>query len=209
MRRPSFVLLSSVFLAACTEPDTKVIPAAVRWMEWPAEVLAGTPFSIRISGYGPGCYETIEFHAPVTVDISSVTVEPYFLVDGDDLNVLCERSLNPMARDPGYFDTRVAVPGLTPSFPRSYEIRGARAFGEIIVRSDSADATHLNVGGEVSTYRDSLGCPWISPAFFLSYVMENPPDTVTYWHGFVRGYVHSVTPPLCGESRVFHLESRN
>ncbi len=118
------------------------------------------------------------------------------------------------------------MPGLAAQYPRSYEIRAAsdvsalralaaglpiRTFGEITVRSDTANAARANAGGLVFAYRDSTGCVEITPAgIYQGYVLENPPaDTASYWSAFVHGYLYKPAAPLCGASRVFHLVTRN
>src|SRR6266566_2765930 len=52
MRPASFVLLLAVPVVARSEPDTRIEPAQVSWMEWPAEVMAATTFTVRLVGYG-------------------------------------------------------------------------------------------------------------------------------------------------------------
>lgn len=232
--RPAWSVLpcAAAFLLACSEPDTKAIPVEVQWMEWPAEVLAATPFTVRLSGYGPGCYLQSELHVPIDADVSAVTFAPYWLVEPRS-NVICyardgwltAQRLGPI--DVGFYDTRAAVPGLAATTPRSYEIRGAasvfapatldriaalpiRTFGDVIVRSDSADPSRVNAGGQAYGYRDTQGCVWIQPFFiFPGYVVENPPDTAAYWTGFLRGYLYSPQAPVCGETRVFHVTTFN
>jgi hypothetical protein len=84
-----------------------------------------------------------------------------------------------------------------------------RTFGEIVVRSDSIDSSRVNAGGDVSAVRDSSGCVVIF-AGPTPYVVENPPaDTTTNWSAFVQGYLHKATAPVCGQSEVFHLVTRN
>lgn len=233
MRSASFVLLLVVPVTACSsEPDTRIEPAQVNWMEWPAEVLAATPFTVRVAGYGGDCRPEVKLVIDPTVDRSAVTFEPYFLVAGHPwpcrelFRTTASRvdtaSLRIIAP---FFDTRAAVPGLEAQLPRTYEIRGAtdvsareelgalpiRTFGEITVRSAGVAAERLNAGGLAFTARDSLGCVTLQPyAVYPGYVVENPPaDTTTYWSGFVRGYLYAPAAPVCGASRVFHLVTQN
>jgi hypothetical protein len=232
MRPAAFVCLALVVLPACSsEPDSEVLPAEVTWMEWPAEVLAAEPFTVRLVGYGASCREVLKFDPGATADNSAVTFEPFFLVSRHiapcpiDRRVPFSATLAPPIIAP-YFDTRAGVAGLTPQTPRSYEIRGAadvslrgtavpalpvRMFGEIVVRSDSVDRSRTNAGGIVYAYRDSTGCVSLyTPVAVDQLILENPPaDTATYWTAFVRGYVHKVAAPKCGATVVFHLDSRN
>ncbi len=233
MRAVSFACLALASLAACTEPDSETVAAEVTWMEWPAEVLAATPFTVRLLGYGDVyCREIEAFRTAPAVDVSAVTFEPYFIVTAqkepcpireDVLSPSAASSRIPILQP--YFDTRAAVPGLDAQLPRSFEIRAAadvvsrspvledglpvRTFGEVTVRSDSASTARINAGGNVYAYREPGGCL----EFYvggIEYVIENPPaDTASFWTAFVRGYVHTVATPVCGETQVFHMVSRN
>jgi hypothetical protein len=230
MRSASFVLLLVVPVAACSEPDTHVQAAQVSWMEWPAGVLAATPFTVRLSGYGASCVEVVKFVTTPTVDQSAVTFEPYYLVTGrpgpcplDGTRL--DHAVAPSLIVAPFFDTRADVPGLDAEYPRTYEIRAGtnvfarpltsvlaiRTFGDVTVRLDSVVASRLNAGGLATAVRDSLGCVTLHP-FSVSpgYVIENPPaDTAQYWFGFVRGYIYEPSAPVCGESKVFHLVTRD
>jgi hypothetical protein len=232
MRQASFVLLLAVPVVACSEPDTRIEPAQVSWMEWPAEVLAATPFTVRLVGYSVSCVEVVKFVTAPTVDESAVTFEPYFLITGQPqycrLDVagasrLDTASLRLIAP---FFDTRAAVPGLEAQVPRTYEIRAGtdvsvfgrlearlpvRTFGEVTVNSSVGVIDRINAGGFAYATRDSLGCVTLQPyVVYPGYVIENPPaDTATYWYGFVRGYIYEPAAPVCGASKVFHLVTLN
>jgi hypothetical protein len=232
MRSASFVVLLLV-PAACSEPDTRIDPAQVNWMEWPAEVLAATSFTVRVAGYGGDCRPEAKLVINPTVDQSAVTFEPYFLVprDPNPCRYLDVAATAPAAT-PGpriiapVFDTRAAVPGLEAQLPRTYEIRAGtdvyvrsaldsrlpiRTFGEVTVRSSEVATERLNAGGFAYAARDSLGCVTLyAYPVYPGYVIENPPaDTAQYWSGFVRGYLYKPAAPVCGASQVFHLVTRN
>ncbi len=227
MRRLWFASLPAVL--ACSEPDTAVQPAQVNWMEWPAEVLAATPFTVRLVGYGPDdCRPDVKLVSTPTVDQSAVTFEPYFLTQGEPFPC---RYLDAQASAPAdrlvipFFDTRAAVPGLEAPFPRIYELRAGtdasardalagfpiRTFGDITVRSAAVTTDRINAGGLANATRNTLGCVTLWPyGVYPGYVIENPPaDTATYWSGFVRGYLYEPAAPVCGRSQVFHVVSRN
>lgn len=231
MRSASFVLLLALPVAGCSEPDTRSEPAQVSWMEWPAEVLAATPFTVRLVGYSVYCVEVVKFVTAPTVDQSAVTFEPYFLINGQPNYCLPLRgttatdqaSILPIVP---FFDTRAAVPGLEAQVPRTYEIRAGanvsvpgrldaalpvRTFGEVTVRSAGVATERLNAGGRAYASRDSLGCVTLySYGVYPGYVIENPPaDTAQYWDGFVRGYIYEPAAPVCGQAKVFHLVTRN
>ena len=223
MRRASFVCLTAAVLVACSN-DTSVVFTQVNWMEWPAEVPPAQSFSVRLVGFNQGCGD-VRFDPGMTVDNSALTFEPFFVFSGP-------RQFCPLASASGsgtppifaFFDVQSKVAGLDAPSPRSYEIRAAtdvsapasapasipvRTFGQIVVRSDSVDSSRTNAGGRVSASRDTAGCVRIF-AGVNQYVVENPPaDTATFWSAFVQGYIYRPATPLCGESIVFHLFSRN
>lgn len=218
----ALAVAAGLALGCTTEPNTEILPASVMWMEWPVEVLAAEPFTVRLVGFGAECREVLRFETEPTVDQSAVTFEPYFVV-GTQPQPCPLRELDPppgtIIPYPSYFDTRAPVPPLTPTVPRSYEMRAAtqqfsggsepavRSFGDIVVRSDVADRSRTAVGGHGYAYRDSLDCLRITPLGIApGYVVENPPDTASYWAAFVRGHLHPVPVPVCGERRVLRLE---
>ncbi len=228
MRLASFVLLLAAPVAACSsEPDTRIEAAQVTWMEWPAEVSAATPFTVRLVGYGVACVEVVKFVTKPSVDQSAVTFEPYFLLTGQPQ--FCRLDVPHQAIDllvAPFYDTPAAVPGLVAQFSRTYEIRAGtdayarnalaspfpiRTFGEVTVRSAQVESGRVNGGGLAYATRDSLGCVTLSPyGIYPGYVVENPPaDTAQYWSGFVRGYMYEPATPVCGASKVFHLVTRN
>jgi len=227
MHRIAFACLALVSLWACTGPDTEFVPAQMQWMEWPAEVLAATAFKVRLVGYGAGC-GVQRFDPGLSVDNSAVTFEPFFLVRKpqpicptyDRAPVMVSR----LSLVVPFFDTLAAVGGLAAPTSRRYEIRAAtnvsapaaapvalpvRTFGEILVRTGSADASRVNAGGMAYAQRDGTGCVTIFVGLAQFYVVENPPaDTATFWSGFVRGYLSKPAAPVCGADTVFHLVSR-
>ncbi len=225
-----------VLLASCngTEPDVDAVPVEVQWMEWPAEVLAATPFTVRLTGYGVSCQEVLKFDPALRVDNSAVTFEPFYLVIGEPgpcplrdhgAGLVVPQASHPISIVVPIFDTRASVPGLEAQNPRVYEMRAAasvyardgatpalpvRTFGEITVRSDVVSGARTNAGGAGYAYRESPGCVRLSAAgVYPGYIVENPPDTASYWYGFVRGYLYEPAAKLCGESRVLHVLSLN
>jgi hypothetical protein len=232
MRPASFVLLLAVPVVACSsEPDTRIEAAQVSWMEWPADVFAATPFTVRLVGYSVSCVEVVKFVTAPTVDQSAVTFEPYFLLTGRPRFCPLDVPRPSTAGTPSisispFFDTRAAVPGLDAQYPRTYEMRAGtnvsvpgaldsrmpiRTFGDITVRSAGVESKRVNAGGLVYASRDSIGCVTLYPyAIYPGYVIENPPaDTAQYWSGFVRGYIYESAAPLCGKAKVFHLVTLN
>lgn len=231
MRLASFVLLLAVPATACSEPDSRIEPAQVSWMEWPAEVSVGTPFSARLIGYSPSCAQVLKFVTAPTVDQSAVTFEPYFLIKGEPVYCRLDvagsapidtASIRIIAQ---FFDTKADVPGLEAEFSRTYEMRAGtdvssrnflagfpiRTFGDITVSTAQVENGRINAGGTAYASRDSVGCVSLHPVgIFPGYVIENPPaDTAQYWSAFVRGYIYDAPAPVCGESKVFHLVTRD
>jgi len=228
MRRFWFAPLLAV--VGCSEPDTRIEAARVNWMEWPAEVLAATPFTVRLVGFGGDCRPEVKLVTTPSVDESAVTFEPYFLVPRGPDPCYYVQGTAPV--DAGmlsivapFFDTRADVPGLAADVPRTYEIRAGtdvhapdalasrlpiRTFGEITVRRAQVATERVNAGGLASASRESAGCVRLRPyGIYPGYVVENPPDTTQHWFGFVRGYIYEPATPVCQEARVFHLVTRN
>ena len=224
MRRALSVVLSAA-LAAC-DNGLDVVPTTVSWMDWPSEVVAHAEFTVHLvvgwpcggRGFQPGS----------TVDQSAVTYAPHFLVED---GTLCPLTAHVVALDVlGSMDTADVIPGLPADFPRIYEMRAAspvyaapagldalpiRTFGEITVRTTlpppSTPTPPRNAAGYVFAQRDTSGCTRITPTGLYgpraAMALENPPDTATYWWGFVRGYIQATA--ACGAFRTFHLVSRN
>jgi len=233
MDRVVLGVVAVVVAVGCGDSALDRVPVEVLWMEWPAEVLAGAPFSARLTGYGPGCYRRAELRVPMVVDVSSVTMAPYFLVEGSDM--LCVRAdgaapTTPVLIDVGFYDTTAAVAGLPAPTPRTYEMRAAasvyapdapareqlvetlpvRTFGEVAVRTEPPLTASRNVGGYVFLSRESATCTRAVPAFLHpGFVVENPPPGSGDAYGFVRGYLHTVGEPVCGETRLLHVVSWN
>src|SRR5712691_977696 len=230
--RPAVLALVLLSILGCHDSDVRVIPAMVNWMEWPAQVPAKTAFPVRLRGYNASCAYTVGFVPSPKVDQSAVTFEPYCLSNGrpavcDAIAfVVVDGKRTPVANQfaASYFDTTTMTPGLASDFPRTYEMRASayvynvytatatglpvRTFGEITVGS-SANG-RLNAGGFTGATRGTDGCMRLTPAgLFPGYVLENPPDTTSYWSAFVKGYLYAPAAPVCGESTVFHLLSRN
>ncbi|HEV8510900.1 MAG TPA: hypothetical protein VGQ48_10670 [Gemmatimonadales bacterium] len=224
MRHAALVTLSLGFLVAC-ESNGKISPATVQWMDWPAEVNAGQSFRTRLVVWGV-CATNPRFRAGVRADQSAVTFAPYFLID--DENILC---LGARVEDllVTAIDTAGMAPGLAAPLTRTYEMRAAalanvwavdllasfpvRTFGDVTVRRSGSDASRRNAAGLVSVERDSLGCVRVRP-FGLYHpaaalVLEDQADTAGLSYAFARGYIHDAAAPVCGQTRVFHLVSRN
>lgn len=222
MRQRALAWFVVIVVLACNDSGTHILPAAVSWMEWPAEVRVGTPFTVRLVGFAAFCGPFDGFNAAPQVGDSAVTFQPYFIVpDRQSPCPLTAQQLVSPILAPS-FDTTAAVPGLAASagaydllasaFAETFAPGGGyvvRAFGKVSVRADAVDTTHTAAAGQIYTSRDSLSCLRVfSPGLFPGYVLENPPDTTTYWSGFVQGYLYTPAAPVCGEKRVFHLVAR-
>ena len=220
--RPALFALCLVFLAAC-DSDKAAFQTTVMWMDWPAEVNTAASLDVRMVVLPPCIWSA--FRAGPSADQSAVTFAPYFLGVRED--VLCAARTDPAVNLVlGGLDTTVNAPALTTTAPRTFEIRGAtsvyapagitwpvRTFGEVTVRPSGADGSRRNAGGIVYRELDTLGCVRIRPVGSYkpgtALVLENPSDTVNLSGAFVRGYIFNLPAPLCGETRGFHLVSRN
>jgi hypothetical protein len=225
MRR--FLFVGALAAVAGCE-STAIVQTDVSWMDWPADVVAGVPFTTRlVVGWRCGA---VGFRPGASVDLSAVTFEPYFIQRESAICALAEQTTSIDVI--GYLDTAGVVPGLSAAFPRTYEMRAAagvgayhlalggdgvpiRTYGEVTVRlgPDPALSARRNAAGEAYQVRDDLGCLRMNPSGLYgprsTFVIENPDDTTTYRPAFVRGYIYKLQAPLCGDSTVFHLVSRN
>lgn len=223
MRPAWFATLCLGVLAAC-DSGTRVDPVVVQWMDWPAEVTSGQPFRTRLVVYGV-CAINPRFHAGVSADQSAVTFEPFFVTGNDQIECLTEVTAPAPALLVAPFDTAGIAPGLFAANTRTYEMRGAmmavdpvphlpvRTFGDVIVRASGADQSRRNAGGWVNRETDIEGCSRVTPVALYdpatALVLEDQADTMGLNYAFVRGYIYDAATPVCGQTRVFHLVSRN
>jgi len=209
-------------LVACESNDT-VSPTAVVWMDWPAQVNANESFRTRLVTWGV-CASNPRFYAGASANAEAVTFSPYYLVD--DNTVYCLGATRETFLVVA-IDTAGRAPGLPAIVSRTYEMRGtgtsnARAntianpmmtFGEVHVVPGGANPAQRNAAGTVGLQRDSLSCARIVPIGLYDptggLVLEDQADTAGLAYAFVRGYIHDVASPVCGETRVFHLLSKN
>ena len=212
MRPAVFVPLVLGLLAAC-EPETKLTTTNLVWMDWPAEVNAGQPFRTRLVVWGV-CALNPRFRDGASANQEAVTFSPYFLVDNE--NIVCA------ARAAESFvvvaiDTAGTAPALAALVSRTYEMRGSAqgeisTFGDVLVLLSGADASRRNAAGFVTTTHEPT-CVRIRPIGVYGQssglVLEDQADTTGLAYAFVRGYIHDVSEPICGETRVFHLLSKN
>lgn len=211
-------------LTAC-ESDLELQAAVVNWMEWPAEVRAATPFKVRLVMPFPACHQWV-FKPSVSVDQSAVTFAPYFLVEKGAPVCLPSPAVgetSPVAYSA--LDTVSTAPGLAATTPRTYEMRATtfiatpgpgtdstpRTFGAVTVRPAEPDTSQHSAAGVVTLLWDIEGCGYIVPVgqFPVRYVLEDQADTIGLSYAFVRGYIHDAAAPVCGQTRVFHLVTRN
>ncbi len=224
MRLASSVVLCAL-LAAC-ESDSQVVSSYVFWMDWPAEVMAGSEFTVHLVVTAP-CGGS-RFQPGSVVDQSAVTYAPRFVIDRS--NPCPITALQTVDVDVlGSLDTADVIHGLPAEFPRTYEMRGAssvhapaatfdgvpvRTFGEITVRitlpNPGSPPSRRTAAGWARVQRDSTGCRRIMPSGLYdpraAMALEDSPDT-TNWSGFARGSIEPVA--ACGAFRTFHLVSRN
>lgn len=219
-------------LTAC-DPDSDIEPVAVQWMDWPAEALVATPFQVHMVVIRPLCHPNV-FRLRVDTDQSAVTFLPYFLVNHE--RAVCPIPVDAIAHPdimvdviaPDYaLDTVITAPALDSTIARTFEMRAPRnggasipgvpfgervqAFGDVTVRLSAPDTSRRNVAGWVFLTRDSLGCARVTPgtSSIEGFMLEDQADTLNLAAIFVRGYIHEATAPVCGQTRVFHLVSRN
>lgn len=220
MRAVLFVVCLGV-VAACDSSDN-VSPTTVVWMDWPAEVNANESFRTRLVTWGV-CASNPRFFAGASANAEAVTFSPYYLID--DNPVYCLAATNETFLVVA-IDTAGQAPGLPAIVSRTYEMRGSvsgylRAntiadpiwtFGQVHVLSNGANPAQRNAAGTAGLMRDSLSCARIFPIGLYDpsggLMLEDQADTAGLAYAFVRGYIHDVATPVCGETRVFHLLSK-
>jgi hypothetical protein len=225
MRSVLVAMLCLACFAACKADNTPISPVTVQWMDWPAVVDAGQPFRTRIVVWGI-CASNPRFREGVSADLSAVTFAPYFLIDNDPIFCAGAAATSFVITA---IDTAGTAPGLAATFSRTYEMRGTtstntralgllgplpvRTFGEVTVGPPGADPSRRNAAGTVRMETDSQGCVRVRPVGLYhpgaALVLEDQADTVGLTYSFVRGYIHDAAAPVCGETRVFHLVTRN
>jgi len=224
MRLAMFAAITLGLLLACDGPNGKVDPVSVQWMDWPAEVNAGQPFRTRLVVWGV-CAINPRFRPGAHADQSAVTFAPYYLVDNDQ--IFCANLREVTLLQVGAIDTAGTAPGLAAPASRTYEMRAGaevffaraeesipvRHFGNVIVRPTGADPSQRNGGGTVFLLVDSVGCLRLSPLGLYNpnsaLVLEDQADTSGLSGAFVTGYIYDAAAPVCGETRVFHVVTRN
>jgi len=212
----SFYYVATLVAVGACDSGLDVQPAIVQWMEWPAEVQAATPFAVRLLTPFPACHRFVFKPAVRAVD-SIVTVEPYFLVERGDPVCLPSPALDVSPVPFLALDTVITAPGLA---ARAFQMRatatdasGVRTFGDVTVRPSHPDPSRRNAGGIVRLWVDNSSCARILAAGYpqppQGFVLEDQADTTGLNYAFVRGYIHDAATPVCGQTRVFKLESRN
>ena len=219
MRLLYYLPILALPLAAC-ESDTEVQPGNLQWMEWPAEVRANTPFSVRLVIAEPGgCGQQSIYRPRVFTDQSAVTFSPYFIVEPRRPTCGAASAFYPPTGMIviSALETVATAPGLRASFARVFDMRGAsgqpvRTFGSFTVRPDAPVDTRRIAAGFVAKLLDT-SCARIIPigVYHLdgAYVLEDQADTAGLKGAFVLGYIRQPAGPICGEShQVFHLVAR-
>ncbi len=223
MRPAMFAATALGLLVACDEPSSKVDPVSVQWMDWPAEVNAGQPFRTRLFVWGI-CAINPQFRPGASANQTAVTFAPYFTFEND--HIFCAGATG-NAFAVLALDTAGIAPGLLAGSPRTYEMRApmpdftfdvvadrllASAYGTVMVRPSGADPSRRNAGGYATIERDSQNCLRVRPLGLYSPDAAIALDDQAAAGGgtaLVRGYIYDAATPICGETRVFHLVTRN
>src|SRR2546430_5074449 len=205
MRQARSLVFVLGLLAAC-EPNAKIDPVTVQWMDWPAEVNAGQPFRTRLVVWGV-CAINPQLRAGASADQSAVAFAPYFLVGNDHIECLTARTRALLAVIA--IDTAGTAPGLAALSARSYEMRaptlafalsaGAQnlavsKFGGVVVRRSGADASRRHAAGHVNIQRASLNYPGVRPiGLFTPHAalgLQHQADYAGFFAACVSGHIH-------------------
>jgi len=203
-------LLMVVALVAC-DADFDTIAAPVQWLEWPQEVVAGHAFKVRVVVW-PSRAPHVSLRATPQLGDTAITFTPVWRYDhSPSPPVGCEvnwKAVSDTVSIPGAPLTTLGHDAMVTVAPGPAGVPQATDFGDLVVRSDSADTSRAGAAGFVKTSRVS-GCTGIQQPGAAPYVIENPPDTASSWSGFVSGYLYRPDALVCRASRVFHLVRTN
>ena len=223
--RPAVFAVCLISLGACSEESRNVRPVTIQWMDWPAEVGIGKGFRTRLIVSGV-CALAPQFHPGASADQSAVTFAPYWVIGNEQIFCI-DDAVAPLVVIG--IDTAGIAPGLSSTYARTYEMRGSasvyltgsasvadepvRTFGDVIVRPGGSESSRRNAAGIASKEVDNTGCVRLRPFGAWrpgsALPLENQADTAGLSYTFVGGYIYDAATPVCGETRVFHLVSRN
>lgn len=199
---------------ATTPTLTNVVPAEVRWLEWPFQVSTVVGESLRVMVYVPCGYPRIDI---VTGDEHiEVQARDESKEDGTCLGV-----------NTGIYDSILPLPALRPKEPP--ELFRAVPFS-VIAHMHNAPSPLIvpvllgqleltfrppfqpirMVGGLVHLDRDSDGCSWVTPLGLLSepYLVLNAPqlDSAGYpYEVILGGSIVSLDSLQCGRTSAISL----
>lgn len=207
------VMLAACYESATTALTVQVVPAEVRWLEWPAQVATVEGESLRVVVYAPCGTPLIG----VMADSGRlyVTAEEEVNLDGS-----CLGTTN------GMYDTVLALPELSPPEPpglftpapfivtapvRNY-VTGALETASLGVIELSFrppfQATRL-VAGRARMSVDT-GCAWIRPDGLPNetHLALNPPSAISEGQAravLIGGAFAPADPPVCGRATGIQL----
>lgn len=202
MRPAVFTMTCLGFLTACGPlgPDSRVEPLFADWMEWRAEVQMDKPVNVLIVGFQQ-CGAAYVRRYEVDQANATILFNPYQVVP----ETPC------LSFAPVMFADNI---GVTDLHVGTYQLQsGDRVFGEVVVTPDAPDAPPLIGAGGATFVRDPDGCLRLRPAMaYMPHFMplQDQADTIADWtNSFVTGHIVQVSAPVCGQTRVFHLLSKN
>jgi len=199
---------------ACISPDEIVLSETrPSWMEWPREVRAGEPFSIRVFTY-PGCGTVRPLRIDVQHSDSAITLQAFRIMRFKDFGAHepCQTFVNDV-------DTLVPIWGIGGHDDRVYSINilsqdfdstGAllhqvQSIGTILVRAVTPiDSNGIVGGGWVQGYANEAGCPLIFVPNKGPTLVDNAPPLP--WSGFIFGHEIPSPNPSCGRAQAFHID---
>src|SRR5262245_5564164 len=205
------VLLVCLGCSEATTPSstTHLVPAEVRWVEWPFQLSTVVGESLRAVVYVPCRYPHI--NVSVARDSILITADDESNIDGSCLGI-----------SNGMYDTIVPMPDLHPEEPPEL-FKAVPYF--IVVRTRNDPTPGLvpvilgpleltfrppfqpirRVGGIIRLDRDGAGCSWATPLGLLSapYLIFNAPqlDSAGYpYEALVGGNIATPDSAICGRT---------
>jgi hypothetical protein len=213
---PAALALVALGCSEATTPSlTVVVPAEVRWLEWPFQVSSVVGESLRVVVYVPCGYPRIDVStADETIEVKARDESKD---DGTCLGV-----------NTGIYDSILALPALNPREPP--ELFRAVPYRVIAYMHNAPSPTLVPVllgqleltfrppfqpirmvGGLARLDRDSADCSWATPLGLLAepYLLLNPPqlDSAGYpYEAILAGPIVSLDSLRCGQASAISLQ---